>query len=451
VLCFVVLFIPVRDPPAPFHFVAELYRSIVKFSDSTTGRLFEMPRKRILFLAEGSTMAHFVRPFVLADSLDTGQYDIFFYTPRGFSPYLRHKPFIAGELKTMGGEQFLANIGKGSPAFPADVIREYVKCDCELIRSIGPDLVIGDMRPSLQISARLEGVCCAVIINAYWSPYAKRRSIIPSIPLTRIVPPRFLGPLYRMTEPLAFAVHVGPTNRVRKEFGIPPLPPDLRLMYTEADHVLYPDVPEFVPTSNLPKNHHYVGICQWNPPVPEPDWWRRMRDDPKPKALIALGSSGALRALPAIVGALSRLSVSGVLATSGRGIPATAAGMYVGDLLPLTETAARCDIAVSHGGSTGVYPSLAAGTPVLGIPCNADQQLSAAILVESGAGLGVRVEEASEKRLMVAIERLLYEPQYRVAAKRWAAVFEGYDSGVLFRRFVYETLSKSPGPGAVPK
>jgi UDP:flavonoid glycosyltransferase YjiC (YdhE family) len=403
-----------------------------------------MPRKRILFLAEGATMAHFVRPLVLADSLDTAQYDIYFYAPARFSPYLRHKSFKVGELKTMPGEQFLANIGKGAPAFPADVIRDYVKGDRELIRSIGPDLIIGDMRPSLPISARLEGASCAVIMNAYWSPYAKRRSIIPSIPLTRVVPPYLLDPLYRVTEPLAFAIHVGQMNRVRKEFGIPPLPPDLRMMYTEADHVLYPDVPEFVPTSGLPDNHHYVGICPWNPPMPKPDWWKRMEDDPKPKAFIALGSSGAVRTLPALLRALSKLSASVVLATSSRDMPVSAPGAYVADLLPLTETAARCNIVVSHGGSTGVYPAIAAGTPVLGIPGNADQQLSAAVLVESGAGLGVRVEEASEKRLLGALESLLSEPQYRLAAKRWAAIFARHESGPLFRKFVDEALS--PGP-----
>jgi UDP:flavonoid glycosyltransferase YjiC (YdhE family) len=410
-----------------------------------------MARKRILFLAEGATMAHFVRPLVLADSLDTSQYEIYFYAPARFFPYLRNKPFLAGELRTMSGEQFLANIGKGAPPFPPGVIRDYVKRDCELIRSIGPDLIIGDMRPSLPISARLEGASCAAIMNAYWSPYAKRRSILPSIPLTRVVPPSLLGPLYRVTEPLAFAIHVGQMNRVRKEFGIPPLPGDLRVMYTEADHVLYPDVPEFVPTSGLPKNHHYVGICQWAPPMPKPDWWKRMVDDPKPKAFIALGSSGAVRALPALLRALSKLSVSVVLATSGRDIPATATGMYVADLLPLTETATRCKIVVSHGGSTGVYPAIAAGTPVLGIPSNADQQLSAAVLGESGAGLGVRVEEASEKRLLAALERLLSEPEYRLAAKRWAAVFDRYESGALFRKFVDETLSAAPRSGAVPE
>jgi UDP:flavonoid glycosyltransferase YjiC (YdhE family) len=410
-----------------------------------------MPRKRILFLAEGATMAHFVRPLVLADSLDRDEYDVHFYAPRRFAPFLRDKTFTTGELSTMPGEQFLENIGKGVPPFPADVVREYVKRDCEIIHNIAPDLVIGDLRPSLSISARLEGARCAVLMNAYWSLYAKRRHIIPSIPLTRVVPPRLLGPLYRLTAPLAFAFHVGQMNRVRKEFGMAPLPPDLGAMYTDADFVLYPDVPEFVPTFGLPDNHRYVGICQWAPPVPEPEWWRRMEDDAKPKVLIALGSSGAVRVLPSILKALSKLSVSVVLATSGREMPAAAAGMYVADLLPLTETAARCNVVVSHGGSPGVYPAIAAGTPVLGIPSNADQQLSAAVLGESGAGLGVRVEEASEKRLTATLDRLLSEPQYRLAAKRWAAIFDRYETGALFRNFVDDVLSAAPVPGAIPE
>ncbi|HMC57879.1 MAG TPA: nucleotide disphospho-sugar-binding domain-containing protein [Candidatus Solibacter sp.] len=254
-----------------------------------------------------------------------------------------------------------------------------------------------------------------------------------------------------MTEPLVFAIHMRQMNGVRKEFGIPPLPPDVRAMYMEGDHVLYPDVPEFVPTTSLPKNHHYVGICQWAPPTPKPEWWKRMEDDPRPKVLIGLGSSGAVRVLPALFRVLSKLSAAAVLATSGRPIQADTSGMYVADLLPLTETASRCNVAVCHGGSTGVYPAIAAGTPVLGIPSNADQQLSVAVLAESGAGLGVRVEEASQKRLLDALDRLLSEPQYGLAAKQWAAVFDRYDSGALFRRFVDEALSVTPCPGAAPE
>jgi UDP:flavonoid glycosyltransferase YjiC (YdhE family) len=396
-------------------------------------------------------MAHFVRPLALADSLDTGRYDIHFYAPSRFFGYVKDKPFAIGELRTMPGERFLENTSRGAPVFPTEVIRGYVKQDRELIGRIKPDLVIGDMRLSLPISAHLEGVSSAVMINAYWSPYTKRRSIIPSLPLTRVVPPRLLGPVYKLAEPLAYAVHVGEMNRVRKEFGIPALPADLRVMYTEGSYVLYPDIPEFVPAYNLPANHCYVGICQWTPPTAKPDWWDRMLVDPKPKVFVSLGSSGPLRVFPALLGALSKLPVSVLISTSGRPIPHLGPAAYVADLLPFTETAAQCSVVVSHGGSGGLYPAIAAGTPVLGIPSNADQQLSTAVLQESGAGLGVRVEEASQGRLLRALEKLLFEPQYRLAAKRWAAIFDRYETGPLFRKFVDNALSAVPLPGAIPE
>src|SRR5579872_4295206 len=128
-------------------------------------------RKRILFLAEGATMAHFVRPVALADSVasDSG-YEIHLHAPARFAHYVTGKPYSTGELQTMPGEDFLANIARGRPLFPANVLKAYVDADRELIRRLRPDLVIGDMRLSLPISARLEKTPCAVIINAYWSP-----------------------------------------------------------------------------------------------------------------------------------------------------------------------------------------------------------------------------------------------------------------------------------------
>jgi UDP:flavonoid glycosyltransferase YjiC (YdhE family) len=119
--------------------------------------------------------------------------------------------------------------------------------------------------------------------------------------------------------------------------------------------------------------------------------------------------------------------------------------VYVADLLPFTETAGQAGVVVSHGGSGGLYPAIAAGTPVLGIPSNADQQLSTAVLEESGAGLGVRVEEASERRLLQALKSLLFDPRYRRSAQQWATVYSRYDSGVLFGEFLSDTLGRDIG------
>ena len=386
-------------------------------------------------------MAHFVRPLALAESLDAARYDVHFYAPRRYSRYLHNKTFATGELASMPGERFLENLSKGRPLFPAGTIRDYVGQDRKLIRELRPDLVIGDMRLSLPISARLEGSLYAIIFNAYWSPFAKPRTVVPSMPLTRFLPPRWFGAVYRATEPLVNRLHAGEMNTVRREFGIPDLPPDFRVMYTEGDHVLYADVPEFTPTFHPPKNHHYIGICDWTPPVETPGWWDRMISDPKRKVFVSLGSSGPLQALPALLCALAKLPVSVVISTSGRQMTAEP-GAYTADLLPFTDTAKASAIVVSHGGSGGVYPAIAAGTPVLGIPSNADQHLSAAILEESGAGLSIRVEEASETRLLQALEKLLTEPQYSRKASEWKTVFARYDSGELFRKFLDETLGE---------
>ena len=399
-----------------------------------------MSRKRIVFLAEGATMAHFVRPLVLADSLDTERYEVYFFAPARFSGYLRNKPYTVGELASMPGHQFLANIARGAPLFPTEVLRGYVKQERELFASIRPDLVVADMRLSLTVSARLEGVLHAVIVSAYWSPYAPRRSIIPSLPITRVISPRLLNPIYKLTESLAYAVHVRPLNRVRREYGLPALPPDIRAMYTEADYTLYADIPEFVPAPDRPKSHRYVGTCSWTLNATKPEWWNRMRADPRTKVFVGLGSSGALRGLPGLLRVLETMPVAVLLSTSGREVPAVAPGVYEAGLLPLFETARESAVVVSHGGSSGFYPAIAAGTPVLGIPSNADQQLSTAVLEDSGAGVGVRVEDASEKRLRCALERLLFDPQYRARAQKWAEVLARYDSGALFQEFVAEVL-----------
>ena len=357
-----------------------------------------------------------------------------------FSRHLSGRHSLLANCRRMPGEKFLDNIARGRPMFPAEHPTR--------VRPAGPraDSIHparpGDRRhAALGSDQRETGKHdSAVMINAYWSPFAKRRSILPELPLTRVIPPRFLGGIYKWTEPIAFAFHVAQMNRIRKEFGLASLPPDLRDLYTAGDHVLYADVPDFIPTPGAPSHHHYVGICEWTPATAKPDWWPKMLEDCRPKVFVSLGSSGPVRVLPAFLKALSKLPVAVVLSSSGRALPPRGQGIYTADLLPFTETAAQCRVVVSHGGSGGLYPAMAAGTPVLGIPSNADQQLSTAVLQDNGAGLGVRVEEASEPRLRQALEKLLFEPEYHASAQRWAAIFARYQSRDLFQQFLEQAF-----------
>jgi UDP:flavonoid glycosyltransferase YjiC (YdhE family) len=59
-----------------------------------------------------------------------------------------------------------------------------------------------------------------------------------------------------------------------------------------------------------------------------------------------------------------------------------------------------------------------------------------AVMTDNEVGLGVRVEEASKRRLSVALERLLYDPKFKASAKIWQQTFARDDSWVLVRQFL---------------
>jgi UDP:flavonoid glycosyltransferase YjiC (YdhE family) len=162
--------------------------------------------------------------------------------------------------------------------------------------------------------------------------------------------------------------------------------------------------------------------------------------DPSPKVFISLGSSGPIRVLPELLAALAQLPVSVVLSTSGRPVSAIGTDIYTAALLPFIETAAQAAVVVSHGGSGGLYPAMAAGIPVLAIPSNADQHLSTAVLVENRAGLGVRAEEATRKVLYSALVRILSEASFTKAAERWVAIFQRDAARSRFHEFLKSTF-----------
>jgi UDP:flavonoid glycosyltransferase YjiC (YdhE family) len=110
--------------------------------------------------------------------------------------------------------------------------------------------------------------------------------------------------------------------------------------------------------------------------------------------------------------------------------------IYTASLLPFVETARHSSMVVSHGGSGGLYPAIAAGTPVLAIPSNADQHLSTTVLVENGGGLGVRVEEASAERLFLALQKIIFKPDFREAANRWGHIFQQDEGVKRFAQFL---------------
>ena len=329
-------------------------------------------------------------------------------------------------------------LAKGKPLYSADTLRAYVKEDLDLIERYRPDVVVGDFRISLSVSARVAGVPYLTISNSYWSPYADLSYPVPELPIVDLLGPRVAAPLFHLVRPMVFALHSRPLNRVRREYGLETLGRDLRRVYTDADITLYADVPQMFPTHGSPVSHRFVGAVPWQPPDPLPPWWDEL-DRARPWIFVTLGSSGPAHLLPAVLDALSDLPVQVVAASAGRVAPKTIpANARVTKFLPGRDAAARSSLVICNGGSPVVQLALINGVPTVNICSNMDQYLNTDGVLRVNAGVRIRAGEANVENIRHAAVHALEDQALKAGALAMQEAFSAYRATELFRAAVDE-------------
>lgn len=398
--------------------------------------------RRVLFFAEAVTLAHLGRPLALARGLDPAHYTCAIACDPALHGLVGTEGQRALAAPSIGSARFLRRLAFGVPVFRTGELAAYVERDLELIAAERPDVVVGDFRLSLSVSARRAGVPYVALSNAYWSPAHQPRLTVPELPITRLFGVRMAQRLFDLALPLAIPAHCSPLNEVRRRHGLPPLPLSLAALYTDADRVLYADPVECYPELRPPAGHGFVGPLHWSPRMARPDWWSQVPAD-RPIAFVTLGSSGQVRAVPRVIEACRALGLTVLLASAGRRVQAPRdARVFVADYLPALDTARRAALLVCNGGSPLTQIALAAGKPVLGIPSNLDQHLNMQQLTRLGVALTLRAEHASESAIAQSLARLLHDAPARAAAARFAAPMAAYDPAARFAEHLQELLGE---------
>jgi UDP:flavonoid glycosyltransferase YjiC (YdhE family) len=388
-------------------------------------------RPRLLFIAEAVTLAHVTRLLALALGLDFRRYDVRFACHPRYASLYAPVPFPVHDIYSIPTTRFLEALANGDPFYDAATLRRYVREDLALLESLAPAVVIGDFRLSLSVSARVAGIPYLAVANAHWSPYARPRFVLPELPLTRRLGMRLGQLVFDCLRPLIFARHARPLNRVRRDYGLPPVGRGLPQLISDGDRTLYADLPELVPTFHRPPGHRYAGPILWSAHR-RPAWWNRCPQN-RTTVYVTFGTSGHSELLSLILDALAELGCTALVATAGRADGLSRrSGTWVAAYLPGIEAAERAGLVVCNGGSATVYQGLAAGTPVLGIPGNLDQSLTMDYLRKAGAGEPVRAGEVTGRRIKQMVSRLLHQPPYRGQAQRLRAyIKESRPIGVL--------------------
>jgi len=365
-----------------------------------------MRRKRLLCIAEAVTVAHVARPLAALARVDRRAWDVTFACAAHAHRHCGNLEARLLDLRSLDAAEFSERLRRGQPLYDAATLREYVVADLDLIRRVQPDLVLGDFRLSLSVSARLAGVRYATLASAYWSPhYDPERWPVPQLPVTHVLPLAIAKWAFRGARPFAFAHHARPLNEIRVENGLPALPGDVRFAYTDADDVLYTDIPELFAIAALPPNHRFVGPALWEPSDTSIDW--PAGGVPQATAYVTLGSSGPAHLLGSIVDCLSELSVTSLVSTAGVPVTRSIPNGLIRSYLPGLQAARRSKLVVCNGGSLTCYQALSAGVPIIGVASNLDQFLNMQAIERREAGLTLRADRFSRRKLKSMVERML--------------------------------------------
>lgn len=397
-----------------------------------------MSRKRILFMAESITLAQIVRLRVLAGALDPMRYEVHFAS--GHFPQLAFSDtqFERHELTVLDPKRAANAVAAGRRLYDSKALERYVRADLDLIERLRPEIVVGDFRLSLSTSAELAGVHCAVLINAYWSPFARDQTVpVPDHPVIGLLGERLTERYFPKALPRAFEHFAAPVNEVRRRFGLEPIG-SLRQVLTHATTTLYPDHPGLTPLDAAPTNHVFLGPVLWAPNLPMPEL--RFEHAGRPLVYVTLGSSGRIDVLDKVVRALGGLQINAVVATAGRiSVRSLPSNVAVADFVPGNELARRASVVITNGGSTTGYQALAEGTVVLGLPSNLDQFLASRAITAAGGGVEVKARTLTQTALTGALERCLRDTELRAAAQRIGHSFDEYDSSARFENWLQAT------------
>ena len=205
--------------------------------------------------------------------------------------------------------------------------------------------------------------------------------------------------------------------------GLPPDPAGKRLT-SETALTLFPASLELPATNEAPV-HRYRALRGEAPPLP--DWWGGRQG---PFVYVTMGTvvggfemmrSAYRTVLDALVDLPARvlLTIGGDLAIEALGeVPPH---VHVERFVPQDEVIPHATAVVCHGGSGTMLGAAAAGVPLVVTPMFADQPFNAERAVAAGSALALPTRELSAAPLRQALERVLGEPSFRIAAQRIAA------------------------------
>jgi UDP:flavonoid glycosyltransferase YjiC (YdhE family) len=384
-----------------------------------------MRKLKILFFAEAVTLAHISRIITFASKLDRNLYEPYLACSNNFPLLVQNFHGNIFHLTSRTPKEFHQLLANGEILFDDKILNNYVYEEIKIIENVLPDIIVGDLRPSLSVSAELANIPYINLTNAYWSPYSSIQNF-PMPPLEKIsklIPKGWIG-----NKIISFLEILGKSkskeiqlaqgkgiNQIRLKHGLKPFENYLE-GFVYGNFTAYADLPEVVKCDLLPSNHKYIGPLEWSPDIPLPSWCTDAFLS-EPFIYVCLGSSGWQKLLPLVVNTLIRKGHKVAVSTSGYQTTLTKhKNLFVADFLPGNKICPAANLVICNGGSPSVYQALLHGVPVIGLPANMDQLLFMQHVESENLGIMLRADTVNKSQILRATNTIIKDSTYRIKA-----------------------------------
>lgn len=211
-------------------------------------------------------------------------------------------------------------------------------------------------------------------------------------------------------------------NKARKHFGLRPIYNIVDLV--KGDLTLLPDLPELsgLAKEKLTKGYYYSGPIFAQMDMPVPKEVATVFSNEGINVFCSLGSSGFPESLKLIIQTLKMLpNVNIVCATTTilnpEELGPNTDTFYAAKFMPAHLVNEMADVAILHGGQGTIQTAVWAGTPVIGIGFQGEQQANIDGIAKQGMAIRIPLWGVTEKRILKAFYKIQHR-SYVSNAKR---------------------------------
>lgn len=234
-------------------------------------------------------------------------------------------------------------------------------------------------------------------------------------------------------------------NEARKYFGLKPITNIVDLV--RGDLTLLPDLPELsgLPAEKLSPGYRYSAPIFAMPDVPVPEEVRRVFSRPGTNVFCSMGSSGYPESLLMVVAALRTRPDINLVVSCTTILPAAQLGpatdnFFASSFLPAHTVNDMADIAFLHGGQGTIQTAVWAGTPLVGIGFQAEQQANINGIARAGMARRIPLYELTPQRILRELDEIR-KPVYRASAEKLKELVRATNGAMLSATLMNDFIS----------